>query len=171
MHKWLATLKQVPNSEKETAVQLLPQLLNVTVPQDTFAQMCLTWDEVRMMAQSGITFGGHTQNHPILTRIFIEEAEKEIAGSQARIKEELGGEVISFAYPNGQPTDFNQALIDTLHKTGYRMAFTLLPGPAKPLEVKNNPMAIRRVFIGNRDTMPRFAAKVMGLARLQEVQN
>jgi hypothetical protein len=46
------------------------------------------------------------------------------------------------------------------------VAFTLLHGPAKPAEVRQDPFAIRRIFIGNRDDIPRFAAKVMGLTRI-----
>ena len=170
MNRWLSKLKTIPNAEKDTAVQQLPTQLEVTVPENAFDNICLTWDEVRLMAKSGITFGGHTQNHPILTRLSIEEAHTEIAGSQARIKAELDGDVTSFAYPNGQSTDFNQELMDSLRSCGYSMAFTLVPGPTKPQEVFDNPYAIRRIFIGNRDTLPRFAAKVMGLTRLQTIR-
>ncbi|NHZ72831.1 MAG: polysaccharide deacetylase family protein [Aquificales bacterium] len=169
MDNWLNNLKKLPNHEKETAVQQLPQALDVTISDDAFADLCLTWEQVRAMSQSSITFGAHTQNHPILTRISLEEARDEITGSKARITDETGRDVVSFAYPNGQSSDFNKPLIDILKQAGISVAFTLLSGPSRPEEVRNAPWAIRRIFIGHHDDMPHFAAKVMGLTRLMRI--
>ena len=166
MNNWLSMLKTVSNDEKETAVQKLPALLDVTIPDDAFAHVCLTWDQVRMMAKSGIAFGAHTQNHPILTRISLDDVREEILGSKQRIEAETGQKVTSLAYPNGQATDYNVAIKEIVAESGIEVAFTLAHGPAKPAEVRQDPLTIRRVFVGNRDDMPRFAAKVMGLARL-----
>ena len=118
-----------------------------------------------MMSKAGITFGGHTQNHPILTRIPLEKAKTEIMQSKARIVAETGQSVASFAYPNGQEHDFNAALQEIVQQTGFSMAFTLQPGPSKPDETVNNPFAIRRIFISHQDDLPRFASKVAGLPR------
>ena len=166
MNNWLNKLKKLPNHEKETAIQQLPQTLDVTISDDSFANLCLTWEQVRAMSQSGITFGAHTQSHPILTRMPLDAAREEITGSIARIKAETRCDVTSFAYPNGQLLDFNKSLVDILKEVGIKVAFTLLPGPSRPEEVRNAPWAIRRIFVSHRDNLPRFAAKVMGLTRL-----
>ncbi len=166
MYQWLESLKWLPNAAKETAVQQLPDSLDVAIPADAFARLCLSWDQVRRMAAAGITFGAHTQNHPILTRISLEEAEKEIRGSQARIVNETGQPVTAFAYPNGQAADFNPALQEILQRAGFNAAFTLLPGPTRPAEARRTPFALRRILISHRDDLPRFAAKVMGFTRL-----
>ncbi len=168
--RWLEVLKHLPNDEKETAVRQLPQQLEVTLSENAFDGICLTWDEVRTMFKSNlITFGAHTQNHPILTRILIEEAAHEIIGSQARIEAEIGSKIDTFAYPNGQASDFNSRLMNILQKNGFTSAFTLIAGPAKAKEVHQTPLAIRRIFLGHKDTMPRFAAKVMGVLRLRNM--
>jgi len=165
MYNWLNCLKQLPDDEKETAVAELPNLLEVSIPSNAFANLCVTWDQVRIMSDAGIVFGAHTQNHPILTRISLERSQKEIMNSQAHIVAETRQPVISFAYPNGQESDFNSALKKILQQAGFSMAFTLLPGPSKPNETSSGPFAIRRIFIGHQDDLSRFAAKVAGLPR------
>jgi peptidoglycan/xylan/chitin deacetylase (PgdA/CDA1 family) len=166
MMDWFGVLKKLPDDEKWAAVRQLPQALHVSVPDDAFAGLCMSWDQVRTMTANGVAMGAHTQSHPILTRVSPERARTEVQGSKARIEAELNKPVTSFAYPNGLPPDFNPALQTMLPQLGLDAAFTLVSGPARLAEVRREPMAIRRIFIGNRDTLPRFAAKVMGLPRL-----
>ncbi|MBI1878318.1 MAG: polysaccharide deacetylase family protein [Chloroflexi bacterium] len=166
MVRWLDSLKKLPDTEKWAAVEKLPQALDVSVSADAFANMHLTWDQVRQMVAAGVDMGAHTQSHPILTRVTLEQARDEVAGSKARIEVEINQPVTAFAYPNGQPSDFNPALQTMLQQVGIKAAFTLVPGPTRPTEVRQAPMAIRRIFIGYKDTLARFAAKVMGAPRL-----
>ena len=166
MATWLNRLKTLPDAEKWTAVRSLPHLLQVTVPPDAFAGLHLTWDQVRLLVNQGVDMGAHTQSHPILTRVSLGQARTEITGSRSRIETEIERPVTTLAYPNGLPTDFNPALQALLKETGFQAAFTLVPGPARLGEIQQEPLAIRRVFIHHRDTLPRFAAKVIGLPRL-----
>lgn len=166
MRRWLAALKALPDAEKWQVVRQLPAALGVSVPKDAFADLHLNWDQVRVMVAAGVDMGAHTQSHPILTRVPLEQARREAIGSKARIEAEIGYPVTTFAYPNGLPADFNPALYAMLTQGGFQAAFTLVPGPARLAEVRREPMAIRRIFIGHSDTLPRFAAKVMGVPRL-----
>lgn len=163
---WLPLLKRLPDAEKWEAVRRLPRALDVTVPEDAFAGLHLTWEQVRFMMEAGIEIGAHTQSHPILTRISPEQARREVAGSKSRIEAEINRPVTAFAYPNGLPADFSPALQSFLGQAGFEIAFTLLPGPTRPAEVRSAPFAIRRILIHHRDTLPHFAAKVMGGPRL-----
>ena len=61
----------------------------------------LSWNEIREMGQHGIQFGAHTLNHPCLTQIPIEEAEKEILLSKRIIEDRLQEKIDLFAYPYG----------------------------------------------------------------------
>ena len=166
MKNWLNTLKKLPDDKKWTTVRQLPQALGVSIPEDAFVGLHLTWDQVRTMVAGGIDMGAHTQSHPILTRVPLEQARLEATGSKARIEAEIDRPTTTFAYPNGLPPDFSPALQAMLAQVGFEAAFTLVPGPARPIKVRREPMAIRRIFIHHKDTLPRFAAKVMGLPRL-----
>jgi peptidoglycan/xylan/chitin deacetylase (PgdA/CDA1 family) len=165
MNRLLALLKTLPDAESRAAYQALPWALGVSVPGDAFARLYLSWDEVREMTLTGVSMGGHTQSHPILTRVSLDRVEAEVAGSKARIEDELGRVITTFAYTNGTLADYNPEVESIVYKAGYEAAYTLVPGPARFDEAQANPFAIRRVFVGHRDTMPRFAAKVVGLAR------
>ncbi|MFQ5947738.1 MAG: polysaccharide deacetylase family protein, partial [Acidimicrobiia bacterium] len=91
---------------------------------------------------------------------------EEIAGSQARIGEETGEAVTTFAYPNGLADDFSPAVREMLRERGFQAAFTLLPGPSRASEARRDPLAIRRVSVYLVDHPSRFVAKVMGFIRL-----
>jgi peptidoglycan/xylan/chitin deacetylase (PgdA/CDA1 family) len=82
------------------------------------------------------------------------------------VESEIQKPVNSLAYPNGQAADFSGEVMNIARETGFRLAFTLLPGPTRYSTVRNNPLAIRRVYIGRNHTFPRFVAALAGLPRL-----
>ena len=104
--------------------------------------------------------------HPILTRIPIERARKELEGSRQRIEAEIGETIVSLAYPNGLSSDFSPEIQRLAKDMGFVMAFTLLAGPDSWRQVRAKPMAIRRLYVGLEDALPRLAAKASGFARL-----
>jgi len=166
MVKWLNQLKTLPDAEKWAHIHALPARLDVSVPADAFAGLTMTWDEVRTMIAGGVAMGAHTMSHPVLTRVSPAQARAEIAGSKACIEAVTGSPVTTFAYPNGLLTDFNAEIQTALTETGIEAAFTLLPGPVPMATARQAPLAIRRIFIGRKDSLPRFAAKLVGLPRM-----
>ena len=62
----------------------------------------LSWQEIREMQGSGITFGAHTLTHPDLTRLTMERIESEICDSKTVIEDALSAPVTCFAYPYGR---------------------------------------------------------------------
>jgi len=162
---WIESMKVLPEAQKQDWVLRLPNLLDVSIPNNFFRKLMMNWDQVREMSSNGIEFGGHTVTHPILTRISLDKAKVEIEKSKYDIERELRKPILSFAYPNGKQTDVNVALESLVTQAGYRAAFTLLNGPTSLQEVKRNPYAIRRIFIGNNHTLPQFATLVSPLNR------
>ncbi len=79
----------------------------------------LDWDEVREMAEHGISFGSHTVSHPLLPQITVDEAKSEIDESKRKIEQELGRDCEHFAYPNG---NWNEKIKTMLREAGYRSA-------------------------------------------------
>lgn len=167
--RWIELVKRLPDHDKQEKVRALPAQLNLSVPDHAFAGLCLTWEQVREMQGSGLEFGAHTVNHPILTRVPLSSAAVELADSKSRVEAELGKPVISFAYPNGQAEDFSAGVVELVRKTGFHLAFTLMPGPSRVAVVRENPLTIRRIFLARSDTLPRFAAKLVGGEYLNSV--
>jgi peptidoglycan/xylan/chitin deacetylase (PgdA/CDA1 family) len=166
MHRWIETIKTLPETAKRQAIQDIADVLDVSVPSNAFSDLYLTWDQVRELSRNGIELGSHTVSHPILTRISIEQVRDELKKSKTRIEEEVKRPVISFAYPNGQESDFSPEVVNVVRETGIKVAFSLLSGPTRYKTVKKNPLLIRRIFLGYHDTFPRFIAKMAGINRL-----
>ena len=162
---WIEYMKTLPEDKKQTWVKRLPEQLGVSVPAGFFQKLMVNWDQVREMHKGGIEFGAHTMHHPILTRIPLEQVRTEVEGSKCRIEKELGDPVLSFAYPNGMPTDMNDKIEKIVADAGIGTAFTLLNGPSSLREVKRNPYAIRRIFISHNHTLPQYAALVSRINR------
>lgn len=81
----------------------------------------LSWEEVREMKSHGIQFGSHTLTHPVLTRVSVEKAQREIRESKIKIERETGEEVKVFSYPHGE---YNERIRNLVRQAGYRCAFT-----------------------------------------------
>lgn len=94
----------------------------------------LSWDQVRSMREQGISFGAHTVNHPILSRLTEAEAEAEIAASRRAIEENTGAACTTFAYPNGRPSDYNAACKAILGRLGFACALTTRAGVNTPAQ-------------------------------------
>lgn len=62
----------------------------------------LSIEEIKEMAEYGISFGAHTLTHPHLPQLSLEEAYQEISQSKKELEEILEQEVTSFSYPYGE---------------------------------------------------------------------
>jgi len=169
IRQWVGAAKYLGHNEKQQAVGDLASALRVGNPSEAYAEMHLTWDQVKEMADKNAAFGAHTCSHPILSRISDSEARLEILGSKAILEEHLGGPIRTFAYPNGMNGDFDLNHQNILSDGGIEAAFTLTPGPCRYSEAKQAPLTIRRILVTLRDDMARFAAKVTGLSRAMSV--
>jgi peptidoglycan/xylan/chitin deacetylase (PgdA/CDA1 family) len=91
-------------------------------------QMMLAWDDVRLMKNHGIDFGGHTVTHPYLSRLPADQVAWEVSECKRRIETELQSDVVHFAYPNGRNEDFTAGSKTVLRDAGYRTAVTTIWG-------------------------------------------
>jgi peptidoglycan/xylan/chitin deacetylase (PgdA/CDA1 family) len=117
-------------ADRSALVAGLPRLLKAQVPDQAPPEYRpLSWDEVRLLAASGVEFGAHTKTHPILSALTDpEELRQEIAGSKARIESELDRPVLHFCYPNGKMPDIGQAAVAAVRAAGMQTAVTAEPG-------------------------------------------
>ena len=164
MMSWVDCVKKLPEAERRQAVSEIAAVLDVRVPEGVFSNLYLNWEQIRMMGQNNIEFGAHTVNHPILTRISRDGVQEEVNKSKQHIENEIQRPISTFAYPNGQRSDFSDEVISIVREAGIEIAFTLLPGPTQIKAVKENPLAIRRIFLIHSDSFPRFVAKLFGLS-------
>lgn len=93
--------------------------------------LMLTSDQVRTLAESGMTIGAHTVSHPILARVAEQEARTEMILSKQTLEAITGSEVTLFAYPNGKPeTDYTAKHVQLAREAGFSAAVSTAWGVA-----------------------------------------
>ena len=141
--------------------QMLADLLDgVELPADRMARYRpLTWDQMRAM-QPLVAFGGHTATHPCLSRLSRQEAQREIAGSKARLEAALGEPVRHFSYPFGGPDSFTDETVELVQAAGFLSALTTTRGPCSP---GHSPYRLPRILFDGSIDGHAAAARLSGL--------
>ena len=125
-------LTRFMDREKNELIEELLQQADENIPEKLGKELILSWNEIREMAEGGITFGAHGVTHAILTRLPLSRAREEIMESKREIEERLDQPVIAFSYPHGGPDDFNSAVVDLLKRSGFICAVTAIPRMIRP---------------------------------------
>jgi peptidoglycan/xylan/chitin deacetylase (PgdA/CDA1 family) len=101
-------------------------------PPDRVDGEWMDWDMIRAMARAGMTIGGHTVTHPVLSSLPVDAQRAEIQGCATRLREELGTAMRHFAYPVGSRRAFDAATMQLLRDAGVQQAFSFYGGVAHP---------------------------------------
>lgn len=107
------------------------------------------WKEVEEMQSAGFEFGSHTLTHPRLTRVWAQDARREIEGSRAEMARRLGRAPLVFANPYGDGSD-DPFLQQTIREAGYRWAVSVHQGLA---DFAGSPYCLKRLFIRGDDIL------------------
>jgi len=97
----LGSIKYLAHAERLEQVAAVERNIGEPLPND----LMMRSEQVRLLADSGMTIGAHTVSHPILARLPTAEARQEIASSRETLKAITGRPITLFAYPNGKPTE------------------------------------------------------------------
>jgi hypothetical protein len=127
IQKLCQLLRGTPEQIRDHKVAGLITSLDVKVDEKKLPHM-LTWKQVKEMSDGGITFGAHTLNHSMLTRMSLEDARKEIADSKRVLEEKIQKSVNFFSYPYGTKYDFNEDIRNIIRDSGYACALTFIRG-------------------------------------------
>lgn len=95
---------------------------------DAGKDLWMNWDMIRDMAANGMTIGGHTVSHIVLSGASRERQWEEISTCAARIRAEITKPMEYFAYPVGGRNSFNSDSKDCLRRIGVRYAFSYYGG-------------------------------------------
>ena len=157
-------LKQIPNKEKFEYIQSLKKEHGVDrlkEKHDIFSGM--NWDDVlEMDSDNLITFGAHTLNHEILSQLTDEQIYDEIIGGKEILSQKLGKPIKLFAYPNGQPSDYNVSAIK-LAADNFLAALSTIEG----LSGQDDDLyQLKRIPIGNDTKLWQFKLHLAGIYEL-----
>ncbi len=122
---------------------------------EAFARaLYLSEAQIREMARGGLSFGFHTETHPVLSRLGRDRQWDELHRGPRLVRDLTGQEAVPFCYPYGHTHTYNPDTLQVLEECGYSMAFNT---------------ARREAVIGGdpRFELPRFDTR--DVARLEEV--
>ncbi len=124
---------------------------------------CMSWDELRGLADAGWEVGSHTCSHPRLAELADEdEIAAELEGSRHACEERLGRPCRSIAYPYGS---YDDRVVAAAAATGYEFGLTLPHGLHGP-----RPLAWPRIGIYHADAGWRWRLKLSPTIRRMRAQ-
>jgi peptidoglycan/xylan/chitin deacetylase (PgdA/CDA1 family) len=136
--------KTLPEEERESKLRALEEKTGSIASELFPLQKPMSWEQAGELLDQGFEIGAHTITHPILAACTPERREQEILGSKKRIEEKLGIECRHFAFPNGQPSDWNRDVVTVIKNAGFETCLTTVDGKVEqgddPLMLKRNPV-------------------------------
>jgi peptidoglycan/xylan/chitin deacetylase (PgdA/CDA1 family) len=111
----------------------------------------LSWDQVKEMADAGMSFQGHSREHQDMRGRSFEWHVWHLVGSQQTIEARLGYKPLLFCYPSGR---FDTMTMVGAKAAGVMAAFTTLDGTYL---TSDNMLRLPRVRIRNSHSVGEFA--------------
>jgi peptidoglycan/xylan/chitin deacetylase (PgdA/CDA1 family) len=105
----------------------------------------MTWSMLRDLRDAGMDLGGHSVDHPVLSRIDEGEQQAEVEGCCRRLESELGLPVKLFSYPVGLSSSFDARTRACLRRAGIKLAFSLHGGYVRR---RMDPYDVPRASVG-----------------------
>jgi peptidoglycan/xylan/chitin deacetylase (PgdA/CDA1 family) len=114
--------KRLPGGALDDFVQQVAESAATGRIPDELRPAWLTWDQVREMRRAGMEIGGHTVNHPVLSRLSPERQQFELSESFRRIETELGERPRTMSYPVGGLEAYNDVTRKAAQDAGWELA-------------------------------------------------
>lgn len=151
-------LLSVPDVEKHQYIEELARSWGLKLPDEAPSQYtAVSWDNLREMQNEGIEIGGHTFSHPSLGQVDKGQAEIEIGSCLEVLNKNLGMDSRPFCYPNGQPDDYSDFVMDLVFDAGFNCAVVAFADDCKNQKL----FSLRRH--ASSENMQQFYKAVSGL--------
>ena len=160
----IGKLKYLDPAARDEVTARITELAGVEVPSD----LMMTTAQLRTLRAAGMQIGAHTVTHPILARLPLDEARREVKRSRRSAPGLLGEPITLFAYPNGKPgIDYLAEHADMVREMGFSAAVCTGWGAA---DRNTDPMQLPRFTPWDRGRA-RFGVRVLGnmLGRTQAI--
>ena len=120
INKISETMKLFSNDKMRAYILNLEKKLGIQYNEsDLNFSKTMNWEQIIEMSDAGMEIGSHSYNHPILSRLSLEELKEELSLSKITIEKHIGKKVISLAYPNGDDASVGKTVEEVANNTGY----------------------------------------------------
>ncbi len=121
-------MRSIPESEMRVFIRDLGMRYGADCD-EICSRLCMTWDEIRTLAQDPlVTIGAHSVHHYMLRKYPANTARAEISHCRSVIEAELDRQIKHFAYPVGDPTSAGPEEFAMTRDMGFLTAVTTRPG-------------------------------------------
>lgn len=164
-------MKTLPNDERETALLQMESENNIALSnfedESSALYAPLSWEDIKSMQGGPMSFGAHTQSHPILAKVSDEVACREVSGSLKTLRNHVKQPSEIFAYPNGRLADFTSSTETLVREAECVGALTTIPGLNT---AKCNFFALKRFSMDDTESVISFTLRITGVhAYLQSI--
>jgi peptidoglycan/xylan/chitin deacetylase (PgdA/CDA1 family) len=158
--RFLNKFKQASWITAQRCLERLREETGVDPTEHVEKPLFMDWAEVREMKESGMEIGGHTRNHPILSRVEDDATlNDEIRGCREDLRAKLDFEPTAFAYPVGSDRAMSEAADAAIRESGFRISFSYFHSFAK---LNGDPVRLPRL---HAEFGRNFDAFRLGMAR------
>jgi peptidoglycan/xylan/chitin deacetylase (PgdA/CDA1 family) len=113
---------------------------------------CMSWTQLREVADNGWEIGAHTCSHPFLTELPDADLARELRGSRQACEEHMERPCPTLAYPY---SDWDGRVAAAAGAAGYTAAVTVNTGPWSA------PLQLPRTGVYHYDTAPRLRIRAL----------
>ena len=110
-------LRLLEDDNRMEIINELASKITATIPETKM----LTWQDLKSLPRDIVTIGSHAHTHNNLLKMSSDEITMELSKSFNLIKENIGVEPLSIAYPNGQ---YNEEINSIANNIGYKLFYT-----------------------------------------------
>ena len=118
------------NAERATVISELEAAAGHRLPKKpTLEYAPMSWAQLAEAEAAGIEIGGHTMTHAFLPGMDSDGLRHELNAAKALMEQHLIRPLVTFAYPNGAPSDCTPAVVDAVRAAGFSAAVLAHPRP------------------------------------------
>ena len=161
----LYAMKMLPG-ERAALVDELRATMSDRISEEDFPYLLffpMSSMQICELAGKGVTFGGHSHTHTILSVMPYDMAHEDIRINKLRLESMTHRNVDLYAYPNGGEGDFENGHKRAIKNLGYKGAFSLTQ---RRSSVYSDPMDISRFNVAPEDTALSLTVRCTGISYL-----
>lgn len=122
-------------------------------------ELFMSWNDLRQMADSGMSIGSHTHTHQILAQLSETDQRHELAVSKELLEGGLEKPVLSVSYPVGGRDAFTATTKRLCGELGYKVGFSFYGGINRP--GRTDPLDVKRIGIDSTDSSSLTRARMI----------
>jgi peptidoglycan/xylan/chitin deacetylase (PgdA/CDA1 family) len=118
----------------------------------------MSWGMLREMQDNGMTIGSQSCSHSIMSHLSLKEQKYEAVHSKKLLSEQMGKDIISFAYPVGGASAFTEVTEKVLEESCYTLGFSFIAGINRT--INNHSYHLKRFSVAGNSSVEQLKKQI-----------